>query len=342
MRLLDKIFGKKRNSVSRDIQNGGQDKDRDTEKNKPIPSKVLSIADIIKKNGLRPLGNKKRLVFVEGRGCLDYRAQFRDRESALRYYEEFVKYAERKPPPILIEVMAAYTPETIYPEKYAFILPEFDFYGGVPENCREWTKDYQKWANEAILNCNDILRQHSYSAGNSYEYVPTSISSKGSVIKWTIIPPRNFNLESSEARELLSDPPEMGFKEVKFAANESAVPEKPDPQGPWIGVLFEISKFEEAWYGRAATKQLLEIIGVQNLAGCVIHGGDMLPECKYWCNAIHVASQNQATLIEASVMKSKNDRLAQDQKPVISGQQVSVSTFPFQGFVSKEGVYVGN
>jgi serine/threonine-protein phosphatase 6 regulatory ankyrin repeat subunit B len=178
---------------------------------KNTSSKTFSIDDIIKKNGLRPLGNKKRLGFVEGKDCLDNRAQFRDRESALRYYKAFVNYAERNPPPLLIEVMVAFTPNTIYPEKYSVILPYFNI------NVR---KDYKQWAGEAILNCNDVQRQHSYSAGNSYDYVPKSISSEGAVIEWTIITPENFNPESFEGRELLSDPPGMGFNIVNVEGLE--------------------------------------------------------------------------------------------------------------------------
>ncbi len=288
------------------------------------------MAGIIKEKGLRPLGNKKRLVPSE-KGCLDYRAQFRDSASALRYYEAFVKYAGRNPPPVLIEVMAAFTPNTIYAEKYSFILPYFNV--GVRE-------DYQKWAKEAILSCNDVLRQHSYCSGNKYEYVPESISSAGSVLRWAILPPKGFDPDSPEAKELLSDPPEMGYKAVKGEGGD--VPEKPDPRGPWVGVLFDISKFEEAWYGRAATKQLMDIVGVQQLAGCVIHGGDLLPDARLWCNAIHAASQEQASLIDAAVKKSSNEKLARDRATVIHGSEVPVNTLPFQGFVSKEGVYVGN
>jgi hypothetical protein len=76
---------------------------------------------VVQRN-LRPLGNKKRFVFDEVKGCLDYRAQFRDKASAERYYEAFVRFAEQNPPPVLIEVMVAYTPNTIYSEKYSFIL----------------------------------------------------------------------------------------------------------------------------------------------------------------------------------------------------------------------------
>lgn len=290
-----------------------------------------AIQDIIIQKRLRPLGNKMRLGF-DGEVCNDYRAQFRDRASAERYYEAFLKYSKLTPPPIFIEVMVAYTPNTIYSEKYSFILPYFG------ARVRE---DYQQWAREAIMNCNDVQRQHSYCAGNSYSYVPNSISSQGAVIRWTIIPPKDFNPNSDEARELLSDPPEMGFDAVNIEGQGSTVPEKPSPSGPWVGVLFDIGKFDEALYGRAATKQLLAIVGERQLSGCVIHGGDLLPDGRYWCNAIHTATQEQADMIETSVMKSGNEKLAQDRPPIIRGQHIPVNTLPFQGFVSEDGVYVG-
>ncbi len=304
-----------------------------TEITRKEPTTQDLMRKIIAQRQLRPLGNKKRLGFVEGKDCNDYRAQFRDRVSAERYYEAFVKYAEHNPPPMIIEVMIAYTPNTIYSEKYSFILPYFNV--GVRE-------DYQNWGREAILNCNDMQRQHSYCAGNSYGYVPQSISAQGAVIRWTILPPTGFDHESQEAQELLSDPQEMGFTAVKMEGQGDTVPDKPDPAGPWIGVLFDISRFSEVLYGKAATKQLFSIVGEKQLAGCVIHGGDLLPDARYWCNAIHTATLEQSYMIADLVAKSGNDKLAQDRSPVIHGQQVPVNTLPFQGFVSKDGAYVGN
>jgi hypothetical protein len=289
------------------------------------------IENIIIQKKIRPLGNKMRLGF-EADKCLDYRAQFRDRESAERYFDAFLKYSIDNPPPMLIEIISAYTPNTIYSEKYAFILPYFGV--GVRE-------DYQAWARDSIMSCNDVQRQHSYCSGNDYGYVPKSISSSGAVIKWAIVPPKGFQLDSDEARALLSDPPEMGFEAVNIEGQGAAVPVKPNPSGPWIGVLFEIDKFDEALYGRAATKLLLTIVGEEQLSGCVIHGGDLIPEARYWCNAIHTASQEQAERIEKSVISSGNAKLAQERLPVIHGQQMQVNTLPFQGFVSDAGVYVG-
>lgn len=330
MGIFDKLFGNKSNT-SKSASNGDNTPSTDLN-SKPLEVAEDKINDIIIQRKLRPLGNKKRLCFGEGGDCNDYRAQFRDRESAERYYDAFVKYAGINPPPVLMEVMVAYTPNTIYSEKYSFILPYFNI--GVRE-------DYQEWAREAILDCNDVQMQHSYSAGN-YQQLPNSISSKGSVIKWTIIPTDGFDLDSSEAQELLSDPPEMGFKTVNIEGESGTVPEKSDPQGPWIGVLFNISKFDEAWYGKAATNLLVDIVGGQNLSNCVIHGGDLLPDAKYWCNAIHTNSHDQADIIAESVMNSKNEKLASEKTPVIPEKILPINTLPFQGFVTNEGEYIGN
>ncbi len=134
----------------------------------------------------------------------------------------------------------------------------------------------------------------------------------------------------------------MGFDAVNIEGQGSTIHEKPNPSGPWVGVLFDIGKFDEALYGRAATTQLFAIVGEQQLSGCVVHGGDLLPDARYWCIAIHTATQEQCDMIETSVMKSGNEKLAQDRPPVIRGKQVLVDTLPFQGFVSNNGAYVGN
>lgn len=167
-----------------------------------------SLEDMIAQRNLRPLGNKKRLQINEAYDCLDFRAQFIDQASAERFYTAFVTHARTNPPPVLIEVILAYTPNTIYSEKFAFILPYFDY---------DEEDDYKRWLRKVWDNCLNIQRFHSYCSGNDYSYVPISISSKGWVIKWTILPPKGFDLESEQAQVLLSDPPGMGYDAVKIA-----------------------------------------------------------------------------------------------------------------------------
>jgi hypothetical protein len=118
-------------------------------------------------------------------------------------------------------------------------------------------------------------------------------------------------------------------------------PETPEPQGPWVGVLFEVDSFDEVFYGRAATANLLEIVGRQQLAGCIIYGGDILPECRYWCSAVHTSSIEQVQRIEQAVGASSEKNLAPVGSRLLSGSQVPISTLVYQGFVSKDGVYVG-
>lgn len=175
---------------------------------KVFKNKENSLKDIIAQRNLRPLGNKKRLSVNEKYDCLDFRAQFIDQASADRYYAAYVDYAERNPPPMLIEVILAYTPNTIYSEKYSFILPYFNY---------DEEDEYKRWSRKVIEHCNEIQRFHSYCSGNDYSYVPKSISSKGWVIKWTILPPRGFGLATEQGQALLSDPPGMGFEVVNIA-----------------------------------------------------------------------------------------------------------------------------
>ena len=301
-----------------------------------IPASSLledQIRKIIAQRKLRPLGNRLRLGSIDGEPCNDYRAQFRDKADAALYYDTFVSYATKNPPPICIEVMVAFTPNTIYAEKYAFILPYFNSEYGA-------RTDYAQWARKAILNCNEVLMQDSYCSGNNYSYVPQSISKQGAVFKWTILPPKDFDIDSPDSQKFLTDPPDMGFDKVNIEGVESVAPVKPSPQGPWIGVVFEIEKFDEALYGRAATIQLFAIVGLENLAGCVIHGGDLLPDARYWCNAIRTSSRQQADIIASLVEKSDNAKLAHGEAAVIR-HNVPVEILPFQGFVSANGEYVG-
>ena len=87
----------------------------------------------------------------------------------------------------------------------------------------------------------------------------------------------------------------MGYKAVGPADDGNAVPSKPCPCGPWISVLFDLSKLGDGYCGEAAVKELLDLAGAQRLAGCVIHGS-VFKE-KYWCTAIHSSSNEQSDQI---------------------------------------------
>ena len=83
------------------------------------------IKDIKARLNVHPLGNRKRLGFVEGKDCHAYVLLFPDKVEAERYYEAFVRYAQQRQPPFVIEVMVAHLPKIGFPEKYAFVLPYF-------------------------------------------------------------------------------------------------------------------------------------------------------------------------------------------------------------------------
>ncbi len=129
------------------------------------------LKELIAKRGLRPLG-KKRLLWTEGKECLMYAAIFRDNRNAERYSELFASDAQKNPPPYMVETMVAYAPKTIYNEKFAFICP----YPGEDSKA-----GYEEWAHEAMLTCNDTLRQENYFSGYPYESVIPNLDCPDSV-----------------------------------------------------------------------------------------------------------------------------------------------------------------
>jgi len=161
------------------------------------------------KLGLRPLGNKKRLGFIKGSTCNASLLLFSASSSAMRYCEAFVQYALQKPPPIVIETMVAYTPKIVYEEKYAFIYP----YAGVGAH-----PGYRRWAEEAILTCNVISSQYSFTAGE-YACLPANVEF---VLRWDILVPGSFDQNSPQALELLIDPPGGGFGFVYLVDSETS------------------------------------------------------------------------------------------------------------------------
>ena len=190
------------------------------------------------------------------------------------------------------------------------------------------------------MACKDDLGQHKYTAGK-YELLPGVM---GSVLLWDILLPSGFDAGTGEARELLSDPPGMGYKEKGPAGSGNAVPGKPSPSGPWIAVLYDLSKFGAADYGEAAVKELLDLVRAPRLAGCVIHGG-VFKE-KYWCSAIHSSSDEQADQIELAVLgstlESAETRLALDTTPVLKYAPAEIQVLPYQGYLAESGEYVGS
>ena len=125
------------------------------------------VKGIMASLNLRPLGNRKRLCSVEGKECHAYIVLFPGQAEAERYYEAFVRYAHQRHAPFVIEVMAVHLPKTMFPEKYAFVLPYFSA-GTRP--------GYDEWAKKAILACNGDLGRHKYTAGR-YELLSCAMGS---------------------------------------------------------------------------------------------------------------------------------------------------------------------
>jgi hypothetical protein len=168
----------------------------------------VDAQDLSVKRGLRPLGNKKRLAFVEGETCNASLALFGDRVSAECYCDAFIQYAHENPPPVVMETMVAYVPKIVLAEKYAFIYP----YTGVGAH-----PEYQRWAQDAIRACNSVMRQHNSTAGE-YAYIPSNVEV---VLRWDILVPRDFDPDSTEAQELLTDPPDGGFRPMRVSISLS-------------------------------------------------------------------------------------------------------------------------
>jgi hypothetical protein len=282
--------------------------------------------------GLRPLGNKKRLTHTTDEVSHGYDVRlllFRDKGSAEKYYDLFTGYARNNPPPFLIEIMLLFIPRSIFAEKYAV---------AIPHEKTDTRPRYNEWAMDAIRSCNNMpsipRTDHQYKLLHRCVDV---------VSKWDILVPKDFSETSSEAKELLSDDPNEGFPPLKVLGQEGVTPppETPEPQGPWVGVLFEVDSFDEVFYGKAATAHLLEVVGKQQLASCIIYGGDILPECRYWCSAVHTSSIEQVQRIEQAVGASSEKHLAPVGSRLLSGSQVPINTLVYQGFVSNDGVYVG-
>lgn len=280
---------------------------------------------------LRPLGNKKRLAQCQGDDNYDaYFLMFRDQESAEKYFHTFTAYARKNPPPATVEVMAAFAAKTIYAEKYVFVYP----------NPRaDERPPYQEWAREAILTCNETLRPHN-STDSKYIALSGIVTS---VYQWDILLPAQFDPQSADGAEILSDPENGGFPALKIAGTDGVeTPVKPNPNGPWLGVLFDLSQFDEALYGRAAMKLLIQLVGPRELAGTVIHGGDLPPDCRYYCLAIHTGSPEQAEKLETLLAAAVHEKLAAPETRFLRGADTPFSILPFQGFVDQKGIYAGS
>jgi hypothetical protein len=113
---------------------------------------------------------------------------------------------------------------------------------------------------------------------------------------------------------------------------------KPEPCGPWVGVLFEEAKLDAESPVKAAMKLFFGMVEPRHLAGCIIHGG-ALPDGQLVCIAVHAAFREQAGLIEVYAMKSEAEALAQSRHPILKEADVPADALPFLGYVGADGVY---
>jgi hypothetical protein len=295
------------------------------------PGKINKSKDGLQSytTGLRPFGNKRRLAKTKSEDDTVL-LFFRSSGNAIRYFETFLKYARINPPPFLIEISVLFMPVSIYAEKFAVVLPNYN---------TDMRPGYKQWAIDTIRNCNKTIiyrnsQEHSYNELHKYAEV---------IISWDLLVPGDFSMSSQKYQNLLRDESNECFPPIKIAGREGVAspPQFPVPKGSWIGILFEISTFDEAVYGNAATKILINIINKQNIKNCIIHAGDILPECKYWCMAIHTDSDQQLNHIRKAVSESDQHHLAPADKRLVQQTEIPLDNLLYLAFVSDEGRYVG-
>jgi hypothetical protein len=150
----------------------------------------------IKEKGLRPLGNKLRLTQTDNQ----YNARlflFAQKADGELYYQTFINYAEQTPPPFAFEILFGRI-HTIYQEPYGLVFPY---------ERTEIRPGYSEWFREATLSCNETLRNFQ-AADHNYDMLVRYIKE---LFDWTILVPGNFDLNSAEAKEIFSDPPDNGY-----------------------------------------------------------------------------------------------------------------------------------
>jgi hypothetical protein len=159
------------------------------------------IQEIIATKGLRPLGNKQRLTHTDD----EYNVRlflFANKSDAEIYYQEFISYADKNPPPFPIEIMFVRI-HTIYNEPFGLIFP-YERTDTRPE--------YVAWFRDANLTCNERLRNFQ---PTDYSYKMLSRYVK-ELFNWTILVPGSYDLNSAKAEKIFTDPPGGGFTALKI------------------------------------------------------------------------------------------------------------------------------
>jgi hypothetical protein len=160
----------------------------------------MDIKSIISEKGLRPLGNKQRLTQTEN----DYNVRlflFDSQADAATYFKTLCAYALKNPPPFALEILLVRI-HTIYSQPFGLVMP-YERTDSRPA--------YAAWHREAILTCNETLRNYQ-AADHSYANLPSYVKE---LFDWTILVPAGFDPDSAAGQTILSDPPENGFPPLK-------------------------------------------------------------------------------------------------------------------------------
>ncbi len=290
------------------------------------PDYSAEVKSIIAKNRLRPLGNKKRLALYGNDNFNVRLLLFSGKNEASKYFRLITAYAQQEPPPDFVEICLIYIPDTIFAEKHGIIIPnEYNDSEGI----------YRDWLRGCFLSCNGTMRMQ-VSTDHKYGELHRR---KVVVFEWTVLVTAEFTGSAEEYPEIWKDDESNSFPPIKLIGDKDAVipPEKPQPQGNWIGVVFNIASFDEALYGKASIDVLLQAVGKEILAGTIIHGGD-LDDGIHWCLAIHTASDEQYDKIKNAVNGSDDPHFDSIGKRVIS--IYASHSLPYKGFVSVKGELV--
>jgi hypothetical protein len=166
----------------------------------PEEKQTMDMKSLIAEKKLRPLGNKQRLTQTDN----DYSVRlflFASQADATTYFKTLCAYAQKNPPPFALEILLVRI-HTIYPQPYGLVLP-YERTDTRPE--------YLPWYREAILTCNETLRNYQ-AADHSYAMLPQYVKE---LFDWTILVPAGFDPDAAAGQAILSDPPDGGFPPLK-------------------------------------------------------------------------------------------------------------------------------
>jgi hypothetical protein len=156
----------------------------------------MDIKSEISAKGLRPLGNKGRLTQTDN----NYNVRlflFSSQADAATYFKTVSAYAQKNPPPFALEILFVRI-HTIYSQPFGLVMP-YERTDARPA--------YVAWYREAILTCNETLRNYQ-AADHSYEMLPNYVKE---LFDWTILVPAGFDPNSVAGQAILSDSPNNSF-----------------------------------------------------------------------------------------------------------------------------------